>query len=70
MENKKLKVAISHGDINGIGYEILLKTFAEASILDLFTPVIYGSAKVAAYYRKTLELDLKSWNQVSLAALC
>ena len=48
MENKKLKVAISHGDINGIGYEILLKTFAEASILDLFTPVIYGSAEVAA----------------------
>lgn len=68
MENKKLKVAISHGDINGIGYEILLKTFAEASILDLFTPVIYGSAKVAAYYRKTLELDLESWNQVSSAA--
>ncbi len=68
MENKKLKVAISHGDINGIGYEILLKTFADATILELFTPVIFGSAKVAAYYRKTLELELESWNHVSSAA--
>lgn len=51
-----IRVAITHGDTNGIGYEVILKTFADPTILELFTPIIYGSPKVAAYYRKALEL--------------
>ena len=56
MEENKIRVAITHGDINGIGYEVILKTFAEPAILELCTPIIYGSPKVATYHRKTLDL--------------
>jgi 4-hydroxythreonine-4-phosphate dehydrogenase len=35
MENKKNRVAITHGDTNGIGYELIFKTFAEPEILEL-----------------------------------
>ena len=56
MEQTKIRVGITHGDVNGIGYEVILKTFAEPAMLELCTPVIYGSPKVAAYHRKALEL--------------
>lgn len=55
-QEKMIRVAITHGDTNGIGYEVILKTFADPTILELFTPIIYGSPKVAAYYRKALDL--------------
>ena len=53
----KIKIGITQGDVNGIGYEVILKTFADPEILELCTPVIYGSPKVAAYHRKALELE-------------
>lgn len=56
MDNKKIRVAITHGDTNGIGYELIFKTFAEPEMLDFCTPIIYGSPKVAAYYRKAMNL--------------
>ena len=56
MENRKIKVGITQGDINGVGYEVILKTFSDPSMLELCTPVIYGSPKVAAYYRKSLDI--------------
>ena len=56
MENQKVRVAITHGDTNGIGYELIFKSFAEPEMLDLCTPIIYGSPKVAAYYRKAMNL--------------
>ncbi len=52
----KIKVGITHGDPNGIGYEVILKTFADPAMLELCTPVIYGSPKIASYHRKALEL--------------
>lgn len=48
----KIKIGITHGDINGISYEIIIKTLSDQRILDFCTPVIYGSPKVLAYYRK------------------
>ena len=48
MENKKIRVAITHGDTNGIGYEMIFKAFAEPEMLELCTPIIYGSPKAAA----------------------
>lgn len=51
-----LRIGITHGDLNGIGYEIILKTLSNSQILELFTPVIYGSSKVASYHRKTLNM--------------
>lgn len=56
MDKKKLRVAITHGDTNGVGYELIFKTFAEDAMLDICTPVVYGSAKVAAYHRKALDM--------------
>ncbi len=56
MENNKIRVAITHGDTNGIGYELIFKTFAEPEMLEFCTPIIYGSPKVAAYYRKAMNL--------------
>ena len=53
-EDKKIKVAISHGDINGVGYEVILKTFGDSRMFDLCTPVLYGSTKVASYHKKLL----------------
>jgi len=55
-ERKKLRIGITHGDINGIGCEIIFKSLSDTRILELFTPVIYSSPKVIAYYRKALGL--------------
>ena len=57
MENRKIRVAITHGDTNGIGYEIILKAFEDSGMLDLCTPIIYGSPKIATYHRNTLQLE-------------
>lgn len=56
MEDNKIKIGITQGDINGVGYEVILKTFADPVMLELCTPIIYGSPKVAAYHRKALDL--------------
>lgn len=47
MIKNKLRVGITHGDYNGISYEIIIKALADSRMLDLCTPVVYGSAKVA-----------------------
>lgn len=57
MEDNKIKIGITQGDVNGVGYEVILKTFADPAMLELCTPVIYGSPKVAAYHRKSLDLQ-------------
>lgn len=57
MEERKIRVAITHGDTNGIGYEVILKTFEDPAMLELCTPIVYGSPKVAAYHRKALGLE-------------
>ena len=57
MENKKIRVAITHGDTNGVGYEVIFKAFEDPGMLELCTPIIYGSPKLAAYHGKTLGLD-------------
>lgn len=56
MEDNKIRIGITQGDINGVGYEVILKTFSDPMMLELCTPVIYGSPKVAAYHRKALDL--------------
>ncbi len=57
MENRKLRVAITHGDTNGIGYELIFKTFADPEMLELCIPIVYGSPKIAAYHRKALDIN-------------
>ncbi len=65
MSEGKIKVGITQGDINGIGYEVILKTLADARIFDSFIPVIYGSSKVAAYHKKALNIPNFSLNSIS-----
>lgn len=63
----RIKIGITQGDVNGIGYEVILKTFSEPEMLEICTPVIYGSPKVAAYYKKALDLPV-SFSIVDSAA--
>jgi 4-hydroxythreonine-4-phosphate dehydrogenase len=67
MKESKIKVGITHGDINGVGYEVILKTLIDARILELCTPVIYGSPKVAAYHRKALDIENINMNIIGSA---
>ena len=57
MDNKMIRVAITQGDTNGIGYEVIFKALSDPAILELCTPIIYGSPKVAAYHRKALNMQ-------------
>ena len=45
MEDNKIRIGITQGDINGVGYEVILKTFSDPTMLELCTPIIYGSPK-------------------------
>ncbi len=68
MQNNRIRVGITHGDINGIGYETILKMLEDEEMLDLCTPVIYGSAKIASFYRKILNLPVVTFTQVPSGA--
>jgi len=59
---KKIRVGITHGDINGIGYEVIIKTLIDKRITDLCTPIVYGSPKLSAYHRKAINLENFSLN--------
>lgn len=52
---KKIKVGITHGDVNGVGYEVILKTFEPEEMVNLCTPILYSSPKVAAYHKRLNE---------------
>ena len=54
---EKIKIGITHGYTNGVGYEVILKAFEEPTLLELCTPIVYGSPKVASYHRKALNLS-------------
>lgn len=51
---RKLIVGITQGDGNGIGYEVIIKALADERVLDMFTPVIYGSSKIFGFYKKQI----------------
>jgi 4-hydroxythreonine-4-phosphate dehydrogenase len=50
-------VGISIGDLNGIGSEVILKTFEDTRMLEFCTPVIFGNVKVLSFIKKTLDLS-------------
>ena len=58
METTKPIIAISSGDINGIGYEIMLKGLADPHILEICTPIIYGNQHIAREHLKHLDAEL------------
>lgn len=56
-KSDKIRVGISVGDINGIGVEIILKTFEDKRMLEFCTPVIYASNKVISTHKNILKLN-------------
>ncbi|WP_431165796.1 4-hydroxythreonine-4-phosphate dehydrogenase PdxA [Tenacibaculum halocynthiae] len=56
-KSNKIIVGISIGDINGIGIEIILKTFEDKRMLEFCTPVLFGSNKLISYHKKVLKLN-------------
>jgi 4-hydroxythreonine-4-phosphate dehydrogenase len=68
MKHDKMIIGISHGDINGIGYEVIMKTLMEPRILEMCTPIVYGSPKVAAYHKKALNLETFNFNHIRSAS--
>ncbi len=64
---EKIKIGISVGDINGIGLEVIIKTFLDSQILDLCTPIVYGSSKTVGHYRKALDVHDFSFNKINTA---
>ncbi len=57
-KGEKIIVGISIGDLNGIGSEIVLKTFQDTRMLDFCTPVIFASVKLMSFFKKTYSMDV------------
>lgn len=53
---RKIRVGITQGDTNGIGYEVILKTLSVPEFTEICTPVIYGSSKILTFHRKAIEM--------------
>ena len=63
-----IRVGITHGDFNGIGYEVIIKALDEEEITDLFTPVIFGSVEILNQVRKDLGTETFRFTPVRSAA--
>jgi 4-hydroxythreonine-4-phosphate dehydrogenase len=66
---KKIKVGISIGDVNGIGLEVILKTFADKRMLDFCTPILFASSKVVSYHKNALNSEVQIQGIQSLDAV-
>ena len=64
MSDEKIIVGISQGDINGIGLEVIIKTFLDPQMLEICTPVLFGSVKTASFHRKALNIEDFSFNHI------
>ncbi len=60
----KPRIGITLGDLNGIGPEVIIKALADHRLLNLMTPIIYGSTKVLSFYRKLMNLEEFNYSQV------
>ena len=56
------RLGLSHGDFNGIGYEVILKAFSDARMFETFTPVLYGQSKAFSYYKKNFGLETPNYS--------
>ncbi|MEI6455903.1 MAG: 4-hydroxythreonine-4-phosphate dehydrogenase PdxA [bacterium] len=66
-KEKRIRVGITHGDVNGVSYEIIIKTLQDQRLLENYTVIVYGSSKVASYHRKTLNINDFNFNLVKKA---
>ena len=66
-KEKRVRIGITHGDINGIGYEVIIKTLQDQRLSELYTILVYGSSKVASYHRKVLNINEFNFNLIRKA---
>ena len=59
-----VKVGISIGDFNGIGMEVIIKTFMDNRMMQVCTPIVYGSSRIASFHRKALNINDFSFNVI------
>ena len=53
-------IAITAGDINGVGYEVIIKAIADPHISEICRPIVYGNAKVARQHMQTLDEEYRN----------
>ena len=58
------RIGITQGDINGIGYEVILKVLCDSRIFEAFTPIVYGQSKVFSYYKKNFGMEEMSYTVI------
>ena len=63
----RIAVGITHGDINSISYEVIIKACLDQRITELFVPIVYGISKAASYHRKMLNIPDFSFNIIRSA---
>lgn len=63
-QTQKPRIGITLGDYNGVGPEVVIKALMDNRVLNLITPVLYGSAKVVAFYKKLLNIEEFNYSQV------
>jgi 4-hydroxythreonine-4-phosphate dehydrogenase len=66
-KERRIRIGITHGDVNGIGYEIIIKALQDQRLMELYTILVYGSSKVASYHRKVLNINDFNFNLVRKA---
>lgn len=72
MNETLYKIAITHGDFNGIGYEVILKALSDNKMSELCSPIVYGLAKVASFYKNRFGMQepglqvVKNIDQINL----
>lgn len=67
MDHQEIRIGITHGDINGIGYEVIMKSLSDQRIMENATVIVYGSPKVAAFHRKAIDLPNFNFNLIKTA---
>jgi len=66
-KEEKIKIGISIGDLNGIGGELVIKTFEDNRMLDFCTPIIYASVKTMAFLKRHFQSPL-DFNKIQKAS--
>ena len=63
----RIRIGITHGDVNGINYEIIIKTMQDQRLFENYTVIVYGSSKVASYHRKIIDANDFNFNLIRRA---
>lgn len=63
----RIVIGITHGDINSISYEVIIKTCLDQRLTELYVPIVYGTSKAASYHRKMLSIPDFSFNIIKSA---